>query len=402
MLSFEKNSSWLVKGTVDSGFSMLRAVGGFSLLGVPLLLAGCDKKPAIPQMPPQLVIVQTVKTQPVTLDTSLPGRIDAVEQGEIRPQVSGVIVSRNFEQGTDIKAGQQLFQIYAAPYQAAYDQAKAQLLNAQAAAARAQGQLRRYAPLVRAHAISDQDYDNTLAAAREADAQVAQAKANVEAAEVNVRYTRVLAPIDGRIGRTLYTPGALVTANQTQPIAVVTRLDPIYVDVNLPAADMLRLRRELANGQLQRNGGDAAVHLQLEDNSAYPQVGKLELSEVTVDPATGTLVMRAVFPNPDRLLMPGMFVHASIQEGVDPKGILVPQVAVERDAKGNPYVMVVNAQNVVAMRSVETSRAIGTDWFITNGLADGDRVVTSGLQKIQPGAKVSPQEAPAASAGKAE
>ncbi|GBR51073.1 multidrug efflux pump acriflavin resistance protein AcrB/AcrD/AcrF [Neokomagataea thailandica NBRC 106555] len=399
MLSFEKNSPRSTKGTLDLGLSIWR---GFSLLSVPLVLAGCDKKPAAQQPPPQPVVVHTVKTQPVSLDTALPGRVDAVEQGEIRPQVSGVIVSRNFEQGAEIKAGQQLFQIYAAPYQAAYDQAKAQLQNAEAAAVRAQGQLRRYAPLVRAHAISDQEYDNTLAAAREAAAQVAQAKANVESAAVNVRYTRVLAPIDGRIGRTLYTPGALVTANQTQPIAVVTRLDPIYVDVNLPAADMLRLRRELASGQLQRNGDDAAVHLQLEDSSTYSQVGKLELSEVTVDPSTGTLVMRAVFPNPDRLLMPGMFVHASIQEGVDPTGILVPQVAVERDAKGNPFVMTVDKQNVVAMRHVEASRTVGTNWLVTKGLSEGDRVVTSGLQKIQPGAKVSPQEESAESAGKAE
>ncbi|KXV24137.1 efflux RND transporter periplasmic adaptor subunit [Gluconobacter japonicus] len=371
------------------------------LFVAPLVLAGCHKKQAPPQMPPQSVGILTLQAQPVTLETSLPGRTEAYEQAQIRPQVNGVIVSRDFEQGADVKAGQQLFQVYIAPYQAAYDQAKAQLLNAQAAASRAAGQLRRYGPLVKAHAVSSQDYDNTLATAREAEAQVAQAKANVEAAAVNLNYTHVRAPIDGRIGRTLYTPGALLTAGQTQPIAVVTRLDPIYVDVNLAAADMLRLKHELATGQVERKGDDAAaVGLKLEDNSEYPQRGKLQLSEVTVDPATGTLVMRAVFPNPDHLLLPGMFVHAHVREGIDPNGLFVPQVAVQRNSKGEPYVMIVDADNKVQQRAIQTSRTIGTDWLVTDGVKAGDRVIVNGLQKVQPGAKVAPQEAPAP-AGKA-
>ncbi|MFT8490756.1 MAG: efflux RND transporter periplasmic adaptor subunit [Gluconobacter oxydans] len=375
-----------------------------SLLALPLLVAGCQKKTPPPQMPPQPVDVVTLKTQPVTLETSLPGRTDAYEQAQIRPQVNGVIVSRDFEQGADVKAGQQLFQIYIAPYQAAYDQAKAQLLNAQAAAARANGQLKRYRPLVAAHAVSSQDFDNTLATAREAEAQVAQAKASVEAAAVNLNYTHVRAPISGRIGRTLYTPGALLTAGQTQAIAVVTRLDPIYVDVNLAAADMLRLKRELANGQVERSGADAAaVSLKLEDSSDYPTRGKLQLSEVTVDPSTGTLVMRAVFPNPDHLLLPGMFVHAHIQEGIDPNGLLVPQVAVARDAKGNPYVMIVDGENKVAQRSIQVSRTVGDSWLVSDGLKAGEKVIVNGLQKVQPGAKVTPHDVPAdAPAGKAE
>ncbi|MBF0890452.1 efflux RND transporter periplasmic adaptor subunit [Gluconobacter sp. LMG 1744] len=373
------------------------------LLALPLLVAGCQKKTPPPQMPPQPVDVVTLKTQPVTLETSLPGRTDAYEQAQIRPQVNGVIVSRDFEQGADVKAGQQLFQIYIAPYQAAYDQAKAQLLNAQAVSARADGQLKRYRPLVAAHAVSSQDYDNTLATAREAEAQVAQAKAALEAAAVNLNYTHVRAPISGRIGRTLYTAGALLTAGQTQPVAVVTRLDPIYVDVNLAATDMLRLKRELADGQLERNGTDAAVGLRLEDNTEYPVRGKLQLSEVTVDPATGTLVMRAVFPNPDHLLLPGMFVNAHIQEGIDPHGMLVPQVAVARDAKGNPYVMVVDDENKVSQRSIQVLRTVGESWLVSDGLKAGEKVIVSGLQKVQPGAKVSPHEAPpAAPAGKAE
>ena len=373
------------------------------LLALPLLVAGCQKKTPPPQMPPQPVDVVTLKTQPVTLETSLPGRTDAYEQAQIRPQVNGVIVSRDFEQGADVKAGQQLFQIYIAPYQAAYDQAKAQLLNAQAVAERANGQLKRYRPLVAAHAVSSQDFDNTLATAREAEAQVAQAKAALEAAAVNLNYTHVRAPISGRIGRTLYTAGALLTAGQTQPVAVVTRLDPIYVDVNLAATDMLRLKRELADGQLERNGTDAAVGLRLEDNTEYPVRGKLQLSEVTVDPATGTLVMRAVFPNPDHLLLPGMFVNAHIQEGIDPHGMLVPQVAVARDAKGNPYVMVVDGENKVSQRSIQVLRTVGESWLVSDGLKAGEKVIVSGLQKVQPGAKVSPHEAPpAAPAGKAE
>ncbi|MBM3097193.1 efflux RND transporter periplasmic adaptor subunit [Gluconobacter cerinus] len=402
MPSFQK-TFWMSSATVvlEKGQMRRQAKTMIPLLAaVPFLVAGCQKKAAAPQLPPQPVGVMTLQTQPVTLETSLPGRTDAYEQAQIRPQVNGVIVSRDFEQGADVKKGQQLFQIYIAPYQAAYDQAKAQLMNAQAVATRAAGQLRRYAPLVKAHAVSSQDYDNTLATAREAEAQVAQAKANLEAAEVNLNYTHVRAPIDGRIGRTLYTPGALLTAGQTQPIAVVTRLDPIYVDVNLAASDMLRLKHELATGQVERKGDDAAaVGLKLEDDSDYPQRGKLQLSEVTVDPATGTLVMRAVFPNPDHLLLPGMFVHAHIREGIDPNGILVPQVAVQRDSKGNPFVMTVDAENKVQQRPIQTTRTIGKDWLVTGGLKAGDKIIVNGLQKVQPGAKVAPQEVPA---GKAE
>ncbi|EHH68208.1 efflux RND transporter periplasmic adaptor subunit [Gluconobacter morbifer] len=401
MPSFQKsfsNQSFDGAGGAVSGKKNRRGAAALALLAV--CLGACQKKTPHASMPPQPVGVMTLQTQPVTLETSLPGRVEAYEQAQIRPQVNGVIVSRDFTEGADVKAGQQLFQIYIAPYQAAYDQAKAQLLNAQAAAARAQSQLRRYRPLVAAHAVSSQDFDNTLATAREAEAQVAQAKASVEAAAVNLNYTHVRAPIDGRIGRTLYTPGALLTAGQTQPIAVVTRLDPIYVDVNLAASDMLRLKRELASGQIERNGRDAAsVGLKLEDNSEYPQKGKLQLSEVTVDPATGTLIMRAIFPNPDRLLLPGMFVHAHIEEGIDPNGLLVPQVAVQRDTKGNPYVMLVDADSKVQQRSIQMGRTIGSDWIVTDGLKGGERVIVNGLQKVSPGAKVSPQDVPAAGKG---
>lgn len=371
--------------------------GSTALLGLGLL-AGCQKKVA-PPPPPQAVNVVTLQLQSVTLETSLPGRLEAYEQAQIRPQVSGVIVSRSFEQGRDVKAGQPLYQIYIAPFQAAYDQAKGHLMEAEAASARAQAQLKRYKTLVGPHAVSRQDYDNTLANAREAEAQVMQAKAAVEAASVNLNYTHVRAPIDGRIGRTLYTEGTLVTANQSTPIAVVTRLDPIYVDVNLAAEDMLRLRRELAEGRLERKGDDAAVTLELPDGSAYGQTGRLELSEVTVDPATGTLVMRGVMPNPDRLLLPGMFVHAHVREGADPNALLLPQVAMQRTPKGDAYVMVVDEQNIVQMRMVTVGRTVGANWLVTSGLKAGERVIVAGLQKARVGKVVAPHEADASERG---
>lgn len=383
---------------------MTRAMTGPRLVIVPLLatigLAGCERKHAPPHMPPPQVGIVTMHTQSVSIDTDLPGRTDAYEQAEVRPQVSGVIVERTFEQGADLKAGQLLYKINPAPYQAAYDQAKGQLANAIAAEVRARGQLERYKPLAAAHAVSRQDYDNALAAEDEARAQIAAQKGALDAAAVNLGYTNVRTPIAGRIGRALLTPGALVTANQTTQIAVVTRLDPIYVDVNLPAVDMLRFRAELAKGQIQRTAsGDPEVALRLEDGTPYPHQGRLELSEVIVDEATGTLVMRAVFPNPDHLLLPGLFVHARVTEGSDPNTILVPQVAVQRDPKGDAVVMVVNADNTVQQRTIEIGRAINADWVATSGLNTGDRVIVSGLQKVMPGQKVQPVAADASKAG---
>ncbi|GBR40387.1 multidrug efflux pump acriflavin resistance protein AcrB/AcrD/AcrF [Neoasaia chiangmaiensis NBRC 101099] len=361
-------------------------------------LTGCQRKAPPPAMPPQPVGIITVHPHTLTLDTVLPGRTDAYEQAEIRPQVGGVILTRNFEQGSDVKAGQLLYQINPAPYQAAYDQAKAQLLHAQAASLSIQAQLERYKPLAAAHAVSRQEYDNTLSSARQAEADIAQAKANVTSAGVNLDWTHVRSPIDGRIGRMLITPGTLVTTGQTTPIALVTRLDPIYADVNLADSDMLRLRREMAKGQLQRSGDNAAeVTLTLDDGSTYEQKGKLQLSEVTVDPSTGTLVMRAVFPNPDRLLLPGMFVHATINEGVTPNTLTVPQTAVQRDPKGAAMVMLVDGENKVVIRPIKLGRAVDSDWVVASGLGDGDKVIVTGIQKAHPGAKVQPQEMQAAS-----
>lgn len=371
--------------------------GSTALLGAGLL-AGCQKK-APPAPPLQSVAVVTLHRQSVALETSLPGRTEAYEQAQIRPQVSGVLVSRNFEEGKDVQAGQPLYQIYIAPFQAAYDQARGRLMEAQASAIRARAQLQRYRALVGPRAISRQEYDNALAAARQADAEVVQAQAAVETAQVNLNYTHVQSPIDGRIGRTLYTAGTLVTANQTTPIAVVTRLDPIYVDVNLAAEDMIRLRRELASGQLERNGSEAAVTLELPDGSTYGQTGQLKLSEVTVDPGTGTLVMRGVMPNPDKLLLPGMFVHAHIKEGSDPNALLLPQVGVQRTPKGDPYVMVVDGNNHVHMRMVSLGQTVGSSWLVTKGVNVGEKVIVEGLQKVRPDAEVKPYEANLAEMG---
>ncbi|MCH4089634.1 efflux RND transporter periplasmic adaptor subunit [Acetobacter sp.] len=358
------------------------------------LLAGCKKREVSEAPPAQEVSVVTIRPHAVHRGMDLPGRTEAFEQAQIRPQVGGVILSRKFEQGSDVKAGQLLYQINPAPFQATYDRARAQLLHAQAAQTSIAAQLRRYRPLAAANAVSRQDYDNTLSQAQEAESDVVAAKAALDSAKVDLDWTAVRSPIDGRIGRMLVTPGTLVTAGQATPIALVTRLDPVYVDVNLADDDMLRLRRELASGQLRRDGdGDPTVTLQLGDGTAYEYSGKLRLAEVTVDPATGTLVLRAEVSNPDRLLMPGMYVHASIDEGTTPNAITIPQGALQRDTKGEPFVYVVDAHDKVEQRSIVVGQASGDDWVVSSGLRAGERVATSGFQKMQPGSAVKPVEA---------
>lgn len=361
-----------------------------------LALAACKRQAPPPAPPPQQVGVLTLRSAPFSVTTDLPGRTEAIEIAQVRPQVNGVIQKRLFVEGTDVTAGQQLYQIDPSAYQATYDAAKAQLLHAQAAKATAQAKLDRYGPLVHAHAVSRQDYDDALAAAREADADIAQARANVESATVNLNYTRVLSPIAGRIGRSLMTVGALAVVGQSSNLSIVTRLDPIYVDVNLPATRLLELRRELELGQLKRAGQDAAtVTLTLEDGSTYEQPGRLEFSEVNVDETTATVVVRAVMPNAAHMLLPGMYVHAKLEEGVDPTALRVPQEAVTRNSHGDPTVMVVSPDNKVAIRGITTGATAGSDWIVTAGVKPGERIVVSGLQKIHPGDTVSPVEAAA-------
>ncbi len=358
-----------------------------------LALSGCGKKSTQQggAPPPQQVQIVTMQTQPVHVSTQLPGRLEAFEIAMVRPQVTGVVQKRLFTEGADVVAGQQLYQIDPSTYQAVYDSASGQLAQAQANAATARAKLERYGPLVKAHAVSKQEYDDALAAAKSADAQILIARGQVEAAAVNLRYTKVNAPISGRIGRSLLTVGALATSGQTGNLAVITRLDPIYVDVNLPAVSLLRFRREVASGRIHVNPDNTVpVSLQMEDGSTYELPGKMEFSEVNVDEATATVVVRAVFPNPKKLLLPGMYVHATLDEGIDPNALLVPQQAVTRNTHGDPQVLALDADNKVALRAITTTATRGSDWIVSSGLKPGDRVIVVGLLKVHPGDKVTP------------
>lgn len=348
--------------------------------------------------PPEVGVV-TIEAQPVVLQTELPGRTSPYAISDVRPQVNGIIKERLFTEGSNVKAGQVLYQIDPAPYRAAYDQAKAQLANAQANLVTAQLKSDRYADLVKINAISRQDADDAKAAYGQAAATVAQQKAALETARINLDYTKVTAPISGRIGKSSYTQGALVTAGQTDALTTVQRLDPIYVDIAQSSTELLRLRRSVASGQVGGAGArTATVSLKLEDGSTYPLQGHLEFTDVTVDQTTGAVNLRAVFPNPDGVLLPGMYVSAVVDEGVVKAAILAPQQGVARDEKGNPTAMVVDAQGEAALRELKTDRAIGDKWLVTDGLRPGDRLIVEGLLKVRPGVAVNavPAGSPAA------
>jgi membrane fusion protein (multidrug efflux system) len=360
----------------------LRLHVGSAALGALISLTGCGhKKDAPPPPPPALVKVTTLRFQPVGLTTELPGRTVAYRVAEIRPQVSGVIQKRMFVEGSDVKSNRQLYQIDPAPYQAAYESAAALAVSSKL-------QVERFKPLAEVNAVSKQDFDNAVATA-------AQNKASADTAHINLVYTRLLSPISGRIGRSAVTEGALVTANQTTALATVQQLDPIYVDVTQPSAVLLRLKRELAAGQLVATGGnEAEVQLTLEDGSSYGPRGKLQFVEVSVDETTGSVTLRALFPNPDKLLLPGMFVHEKIEEGSRKDALLVPQLAVAHNQKGEPTALVVGPDNKVELRTLATERAIGDKWLVSEGLKAGDRVIVEGLQFAKPGAAVRPEELP--------
>ncbi|MBU6420253.1 MAG: efflux RND transporter periplasmic adaptor subunit, partial [Proteobacteria bacterium] len=315
-----------------------------SCLAGTALLVGCEKKQAPPPPPAQVGVI-TIHTQPVLRTTDLPGRTEAVVTSDIRPQVSGVILKRLFVEGGEVKAGQQLYQIDPAPYQAAYDSAVAALDHDQAQLATDQAQASRYKPLAAAQAVSQQVYDNAIATVKEDEANIASAKANIESARINLQYTKMYSPISGTIGASSVTPGALVTADQTTALATVTQLNPIYVDLNESSTTWLRLKQEADSGQLQTAAdGSAKVTLTLEDGSTYRLPGKLQFSEVNVDQSTGTVLVRALFPNPQHLLLPGMYVHAELQEGVNKDGILVPQQAVSHNTHGDATVLLINSK----------------------------------------------------------
>jgi membrane fusion protein (multidrug efflux system) len=362
-----------------------------SLIGMSAL-AGCDRKPAAaPVAPPQQVGVVVLQAEQVVSRMELPGRTSAMMTADVRPQVNGVILKRLFTEGNEVEAGQQLYQIDPATYQAAYESALGTLASDEAALTTAEARARRYKPLSAAQAVSSQDYDDAVATAKQAQGNIAIARANVTAAKINLDYTKVLSPIAGHIGRSLVTPGALVTANQTSVLATVTQLDPIYVDLNQPVTTLLRLRQETEAGRIQTaSDGSAAVALKLEDGSAYAIPGKLQFTEVTEDESTGTVVLRAIFPNPRHLLLPGMYVHAELQEGIDPNGILVPQQAVSRNTHGDPTVLIVGEGNKAELRVIQTSSAVGDQWVVTGGLKPGERVIVDGLSNLRPGALVQP------------
>ncbi|HAZ54083.1 MAG TPA: MexE family multidrug efflux RND transporter periplasmic adaptor subunit [Franconibacter helveticus] len=358
-----------------------------------LALTGCDDKQEQQQAPqaPEVGVV-TLKSEPLQITTDLPGRTSAYRVAEVRPQVSGIILKRNFTEGSDIEAGVSLYQIDPATYQATYESAKGDLARAQAAANIAQVTLKRYQRLIGTKYISQQDFDNAQAEAQQANAAVVAAKAAVETARINLAYTKVTSPISGRIGKSNVTEGALVQNGQTTALATVQQLDPIYVDVTQSSNDFLRLKQELANGKLQQENGKAKVELLTQDGQKFPQQGTLEFSDVTVDQTTGSITLRAIFPNPDRTLLPGMFVRARLEEGVNPNAILVPQQGVARTPRGDATVMVVGAGDKVEVRPVTASQAIGDKWLVTDGVKAGDRVIITGLQKVRPGAQVKAQE----------
>jgi membrane fusion protein (multidrug efflux system) len=363
--------------------------GWVTLLGVGVLLSGCDHKPAGPPPGPPEVGVVTIESQAVTANATLPGRTNPMLTSDVRPQVNGVIKARLFTEGTDVKAGQVLYQIDPAPYVAALDQAKGLLANARAALTTAKLKADRYADLVKANAVSRQDNDDALAAYQQAEATVLQQKAAVEAAQVNVDYTRIIAPISGRIGRSLATPGALAVSGQTTALATIQKLDPIYVDLTESSDELLELKRALAGGTLASAGPDSAqVKLVLAGGEAYPLEGQLKFSEVTVDQTTGSVTLRAVFPNPHAVLLPGMFVRAVLNQGVYKQGILAPQQGVSHDPKGGATALVVGPDGKVEARILKTAGAYGDRWLVTDGLKPGDKLIVEGLLKVQPGMTV--------------
>ena len=399
-----------------------------ALLASPFF-TGCERQEASQAPPPPEVAVVTIRPQSVLLTTELPGRTCAFRIAEIRPQVSGLIQKRLFSEGTDVKAGEVLYQIDPAPFQAALANASASLLASRQAAERARAtlaasqaslkrheatltlartNLQRYENLLKTHAVSamqrDQaatDVDVATATLRAAEAQVEsdrqavgaaeaaiqQAEAALQTAEINLAYTKILAPISGRIGRSAVTEGAIVTAYQPVALATIQQLDPIYVDVPQSTVELNRLRTSLASGCLKENGTDR-VKIALEDGTAYPMEGSLKFRDVTVDPTTASVILRIVVPNPDAVLLPGMFVRATIDEGVNDHALLVPQQAVSRDPKGNPNALVVDAEGKVQQRQLSTDRALGHQWLVSSGLAPGDRVIVEGVQKVRPGAVV--------------
>lgn len=346
-------------------------------LALGLALTGCGQPPQH-QMPPPSVGYITIKEQPVALTVELPGRTSPFAVSEIRPQINGIVLKRLFVEGSTVKAGQALYQIDPSLYRATYENALATLADAKAKADR-------YASLLKQNAIAPQDADDAKAA-------YLQAKANADTARINLAYTRITSPITGRIGPSTVTEGALVVAQQATALDTVSTLDPIYVDVDQSTSELLALKKAIRAGNVNSGGPlTAEVTLKLDDGSTYPLKGKLQFTDVTVDPATGAVQLRCLFPNPDNILLPGLYVRATINQGIDPHGILAPQAAISHDQKGQPTALVIDAKNFARLRVLKTGRAIGTDWQVLDGLKPGDRLITEGLAKVMPDMPVAPE-----------
>lgn len=365
------------------------------VLAAPLALAlaacgsGGGQQPQGQQGPAEVGIV-TVRPEAVTLTTELPGRLSAYETSEVRPQVNGLITARLFTEGETVSKGQALYRIDPQPYLTQVASARAALARARAAIASSSALQRRYGELVKINAIARQEYDNAITQAQQAQADVAAQQAALRSAQIDLARTTVRAPISGRIGRSIVTTGALVTSGQAAALATIQRLDPIYVDVAQSSADLLRLRQQIADGAIARGGQAARVRLRMEDGSIYPIEGTLQFADVTVDPATGTQTIRALFPNPRGLLLPGMYVRAELVEGTQAQAITVPQRAVTRDEKGKASVLVVGRDNKVQPRSIDVARTIDDRWLVSRGLNAGDRVIVEGGMMLRPGMPVKP------------
>ena len=359
-------------------------------------LTGCDQaaeqsQASAPKAVP--VGVLTLKSQALTLKKELPGRISAFQIAEIRPQVSGIVQSRLFVEGKEVKQGQALYQIDPATFEADLAASEASVARAEASIASSKSKASRYGELLKIKAVSQQDFDEADAAYKQANAELLTAKAQLKSAQINLDYSHVSSPISGQISKSSVTVGALVSANQSTALATVTQLDPIYIDLTQSSNELTQLKKAIASGRLGIDANSQTdVELIMEDGSAYSHKGTLQFSEVTVDPSTGSVTLRAKFPNPEKLLLPGMYARASIVEGVKADAILVPQRGVSRNSKGEPTAMVVSKDNTVESRVLKVDRTIGSDWLVTDGLMDGDKLIVEGLQKIRPGAPVNPSE----------
>ncbi|WP_127958907.1 efflux RND transporter periplasmic adaptor subunit [Serratia microhaemolytica] len=357
------------------------------------MVAGCDnKQPQQGHNSTPSVGVVTLKAEPLAITTELPGRTAPYRIAEVRPQVSGIILSRNFVEGAEIQAGVSLYQIDPASYQAAYESAKGELAKAEAAEEIARLTVERYRPLRGSNYVSKQDYDTASSLLMQAKAAVLAAKAAVESARINLAYTKVTSPISGRIGVSAVSEGALVTSGQPAPLSTVQQLDPMFVDIKQSASDYLRLKQALTDGSLVQQNGKIQVKLLLDNQQEYAQAGTLEFSDLTVDQTTGAITLRAVFPNPDKQLLPGMFVRARLNQGEKPDAVLVPQQGVTRNPRGEATALVVGADDKVELRVLQADQTVGNQWLVTAGVKAGDRVIVSGLQRVRPGASVKASE----------